>query len=233
MLTLFFVAAINNAGCSGDDCTPPLDDAEVSARLQFIESHLEAAAPRAQAWFGAWTAIYGGMTVGQGVLLLALHDRKSQVSYLVGGIGSLVGTLSMVVMPMPAAFAVGSLRHVPESTAEERRHKLAVAEHWLDRAAAGEQFEQSWLVQLGGVLVSAGLGLILELGYRYFDAALENTFIGIPVAQTQVRTSPTQAVRDRVEYARRFGLPAPPETPPLLRFKLAAVPGGLAFVGNF
>lgn len=229
MLMLLFALALT----SQPESASVLDDAEVSARLHFIEDHLAAQAPRAQAWFGVWTGVYGGLALGQGVLLLALHDHKSQVVYAAGGIGALVGTLSMTVIPMPAAFAGWRLRAVPESTPEERRRKLAVAERWLDHAADGELFEQSWLVQLGGVLVSAGIGLILELGYRFFDAAVENTFIGVAIAQTQVTTSPMQAVRDRIEYAQRFGLPAPNPVPPLLRLKFAVYPGGLAVAGSF
>ena len=226
-MTLFLLTLLTTTA----GATP--SDAEVVARLHFIEEHLDAQTPRAQAWFGTWTAIYGGLAIGQGAALLALHDRKSRVSYAIGGIGALLGTLSMTVIPMPAAFAAWSLHALPESTSDERRRKLAAAEHWLDRAADGEQFEQSWLVQLGGVVVSTGIGLILELGYRYFAAALENTFIGIAIAQTQVTTSPMQAVRDRVAYAKRFALPEPNPTPPLLRFKFAAYPGGLSIMGSF
>lgn len=227
MLTFILVAALASTPGTA------LPDDEVSARLHFIEAHLEAGAPKALAWFGVWTTVYGGLTLGQGILLATTHVRKKQIGYIVGGIGTLVGTLSMVVMPMPAAFAALSLRGLPEATPEERRRKLAAAEHWLDRAADGEQFEQSWVVQASGVVVSVAIGLILSAGYHFFDSAVENTFPGVVVAQTQVNTSPMQAVRDRVEYAKRFGLPAPNPVPPLLRLKFGVYPGGLSIAGNF
>jgi cytochrome c biogenesis protein CcdA len=225
MLIAIFVWAAASAPVSASS------DAEVSERLHFIESHLEAGAPMAQLWFGGWTAVYSGLTVGQAILFATTHNRENQINYVVGGIGALVGVLSMVVIPMPAAFAACHLRGLPETTPEERVRKLEVAERWLNRAADGEAFGQSWLVQAGGFVFTIAEGLVLALGYHYLGDGARTTFIGIAVAQTQVTTQPMRATTDRDAYLRQFGLGAPPA--PGLHFHFAAFPGGAAVAGDW
>ncbi len=91
-----------------------LSDADVSARLQFIEQRLESGTSNAKLWFGLWTAGYGALTAGSGALALALPDREKKIAYTASAAASLIGFLSMVVVPMPAAFASGRLSALPE-----------------------------------------------------------------------------------------------------------------------
>ena len=194
--------------CRAEEPPPvlQLSDAELSARLGFLEERLEAGRPTALAWQWGWTGFYGASLVLNGGYAAVAEDGDDRVRAVVDAVKSgvaLAQTLRLVRDPLPANVGAAPMRAVPGDSRAARLERLAVGERLL--VASAERAETRYdlrrhLIVLGGNLL--GGAAILALG-NPADAA-QSTAIGIAVGEAQIWSQPWRAPNDLRDYRARF-----------------------------
>lgn len=208
------------------------------ARLDFLCERLDARQRNLQLWWGIWVGVHTTMGVAQ-ALLAGLSDRLFQSpqrarayrnSLGTGAITSGVGLVAVLASYPAGASGCGSARRARNGTGPDEERALALAEKRLRDTAKGLRFGRSWLTHAGGVLVNLAAGLVLWLAFdQPVDGAVQ-LLAGTAVAELQVWTQPTAAIRDYDEYLRRFPtlVPAAHQLPsPGPGWRLVPYPGGL------
>lgn len=207
---------------------PTSQPREIAERIEFIQRRLDAGTKPAAAWWYGWLIGYSALAVGQAIPAIFVTDRELRVNLLVGAGATLLGVLSVALLPLPAVWAADKLRRAPPE------EKLALGEKLLKDSAESEEFGRSAVVHLAGAIVSLAQGLILWLGFNYPIDAVVNTLASLHVCEAQVWSQPTHAIRDWQEYQRVYGAGAASSTAskgPWFRF--GTFPGGLAVSGGF
>ena len=179
------------------------DDADVSARLAFIERALDAEEASTRLWRSSWLGIYGGVILVETGLAAIASAPAPRLSAAVSVGEAAIGFTFRRVSPASGADAAGSLRLVRAETPAERRDKLHRAEGLLRRVATEERFAHGWFPLVGGALVAAGGAGIVFAAYRgsagagWFSAASS-----LVVAEVEFHTQPTAAIRAWDAYQR-------------------------------
>jgi hypothetical protein len=183
-----------------------ISDAELTARLGFLEQRLEAGRPTALAWQWGWTGFYTAsfaLSVGYAI---AAEDGDDRVRVFVDAAKSglaTVQTLRLLRDPLPANLGAQPMREVPGNDQPARLERLAVGERQLLASVARAETRYSLrrhLIVLGGNLL--GGAAILALG----DArdALQSTAIGTAVGEAQIWSEPWRATSDLRDYEAAF-----------------------------
>jgi hypothetical protein len=181
-------------------------DAEIAARLQFIEDALDTGQKAADRWWYGWLAAYGVAGIAQTSFAVAVDDSHQQQDLAIGALTSFVGAAGQFVFPLQAGRFAGTLRMMPEGTSDERRAKLTKGEAFLERAAEQEAFGRSWKSQASSLAVNGGAGLATSLLFdRPARDGLITFAIGQAVSELQYFTQPMKAVRDLAAYRRQRG----------------------------
>lgn len=210
----------------------PPDDAEVAARIRFIEQRLDAGTAAADRWWYAWYSIYGGLAVGQAVVAIAVTDPGTRTDNVVGAVSTSLGIVPLGLSPLEARFAAGRLSAYPESTPAERRAKLRAGEAMLRSVAEEERFGRSWVAHLLGNGVALASGIVLGVGYDRPASGIFNFGAGVALTEVQILTQPTQGIDDWREYRRKDTFATKPAR---RRAHLSVAPslGGVVMAGSF
>jgi len=217
------------AGRAGAE--PPGDE-EVQRRTRFIQQRLDLGTAAADRWWYAWYTIYGGLSVGQAAIAIAVTDRGLRIDNAVGAFSTSLGIVPLGLSPLQARFAADRLRALPESTPQQRRAKLTQGEDILRAAAEDELFGRSWVSHLVGNGVSLAFGVVLAVGYDRPEAGIINFAAGLALNELQILTQPTRAIDDWREY-KRHGASRASEQPDVLRWMVTPQAGGLGVAGCF
>ncbi len=211
-----------------------MDDAEVTARLAFLERALDAEEASTRLWRSSWLGIYGGVSLVEVGLLASATTPAARLSSGVSAGQAAIGFSFRLITPATATAAPGTLRSLPGDTLAERRLKLHRAEALLHAVATEERFRHSWFPLIGGALVAAGGACIVFAAYRGSAASgWFNAASSLAVAEVDFHTQPTAAIHAWDAYVRegpRARLARPSAAP-----SLALVPavGGMAVRGSF
>jgi hypothetical protein len=180
-----------------------MDDADVAARLAFLERALDAEEASTRLWRSSWLAAYGGVTLVETGLLAIASTPALRLSSGVSVGSAAIGFTFRLLSPASGADAAGKLRGVRAETPAERREKLHRAEALLHRVAVEERFSHSWFPLIGGALVAAGGAWINfaarggSAGAGWFAATSS-----LAVAELEFHTQPTAAIRAWDAYQR-------------------------------
>jgi hypothetical protein len=148
-----------------------------------ITATLRADADRARAWDTAWTLIYAGAAVGQGLVAGAATDGLSaanRAGLRVGAVKASIGVVAKVVNPLRIP--------VPTSCAD--------APAALRLAARRERIS-FWFNTLGGLAVNGAGALYLGLHEDSWSAAASSFGVGAAVSVLSAVTMPRRAWRGR------------------------------------
>lgn len=181
-------------------------DAELAARIGFLEERLDAARPTALAWQYGWTGIYAAGFVSNTLYAVRADDGDERVRGIVDATKSALATAEMVSMfrdPLPGTYGARPMRAVPGDDRAARLQRVAVGERLLREGAERAQTRYSWSRHLLGIATNLlGGAVIWTLGDGR-DAA-ESTLIGIAVGEAQIWSEPWRATGDLRDYERRF-----------------------------
>ena len=190
---------------------PAIPDAELAARLDFLERRLDAARPTALAWQWGWTGFYGASLAANVGFAVAAEDGDDRVRAIVDAAKSgvaIVQTLRLVREPLPAELGAEPMRAVPGQGRAAGLERLAVGERQLVAGAtrAETRFDlRRHLLVVGGNLL--GGAAILALGSP--ADALASTAIGTAIGEAQIWSQPWRATDDLRDYRAAFpGTPA-------------------------
>lgn len=210
---------------------PPLTDAEVTARLSFIEDVLARERDATRFWHHSWLAFFAGATLAQGGLVAIAPDRGARVVGLVGGAKSAIAFTFLMASPTTAETAADELGGVPADTPSARLVKLRHAEARLRTIADEERFRRGWFPAIGGALVNLAGAFITWSLTRGPVPGWVGLGSGIIVSHVQRVTQPTAAMRAWEAYARGRADARLPSSGP--SFSLAPLPGGVALQATF
>ena len=158
----------------------PLGDAAIAAALR-EQAH------RAHVHRYVWTGVNGALALGSFVVLPVV-DRASRPDFVVGGVGSLLGTVATFAFPMRVESDLAELDAAERLPPEERRLKLRE----LLRADADDErdrFALPWhAFNLG---VSALAGGIIALGFHHTRSGVVQGVGSFALGEAQLFTQPT------------------------------------------
>ena len=183
-----------------------LSDAELAARLGFLEERLDAGRPTALAWHWGWTGFYSASLAANIGYAIEAENGDERVRAIVDAAKSgvaAVQTLALLRDPLPAILGAQPMRDVPGDDRAARLERLAVGERQLEASAARAETRYSLrrhLIVLGGGLL--GGAAILALGDA--DDALQSTAIGTAIGEAQIWSQPWRAPDDLRDYRARF-----------------------------
>jgi hypothetical protein len=212
---------------------PPDLPPEGLVRLRAIERALDAGERDAQAW---WTAWLFGLSAAAALQTAASLGAERDIPVLqVGAVRAAVGAASVVLVPLPAAFAPGALRAMPEGTGPDRIAKLKAAEEWLRKSAKVERLGKSWVPRVGGLVLNTAGSLWLWLREQRRGAALLSFGVGFLVGEAKIFTQPTAAIEaeERLLPGSTAAALEAPKPAPGVRWTLSAAPGALVLSGAF
>jgi hypothetical protein len=180
---------------------PP--DADVAARLAWIEGVLDREEATTRLWRSSWLAIYGGVTLAEGGLLGASTTSADRVNAAINGGKAAVAFTFVLVSPTTGSTAGTSLHGALAETPAQRLAKLRRAEALLRTVAREEHDARGWFPLIGGSLLNAG-GAWLAWATTHGSAGggWFGLVSGVAVAQAQFYTTPTGALSAWDAYAR-------------------------------
>lgn len=184
-----------------------LSDNEVKERITFIQTRLEKTEVWAQVWKYGWIGLYSSLAIVQGGLVFADDDIHWKEDMITGSITALVGLAGKLIMPFTfePTVAPGKLRLMPEATPEERLEKLKTAERLFRICAEQEYDGWAWLTHMLNFSVNFTAGMVIWLAFdRPWTDGLTTFATGYAISLLDIFTQPTNAVRDRREYLKKF-----------------------------
>jgi hypothetical protein len=216
------------AGRAAAQGTATPADAEVTNRVAFIESALDAGRPAADLWWYGWLAGYGAATAGQIAVCSSTDDQKQRQDMRVGAYNAALGAVGQAVFPLEAGRFAARLKELPAATPEARRAKLAAAEDYLRRAAAQERLGRSWQPHVLSAAVNLGAGLAI---WQHYDRPARDGLVTFAISQLvseiQIFTQPMRATRDLREYEKRTDFDRAAAVRTERTWYVSAIPGGV------
>jgi hypothetical protein len=202
-------------GARADECAPiaggvpELGKIDANVRLQFLRDRLRYAARRTRIWSYTWTGIYSTLMVGQ-LAMMKPNDRDSLIDNGVGAGASLIGVLSIALIPQSVMsdqwWLERRLKHAKPGT--DVCALLADAEHLLIRDAKSSAFGKGALTHAGNFAINIGIGFLLGFGFGHWDQAAIQGLVGIAVGEAMIISQPNDTVHDLRRYrAANLGLP--------------------------
>ncbi len=191
----------------------PLADAEVGARLAFLEARLDAGQPYAQFWWRGWLTFYSMAAVVQGVRgALADQSRAERADMLVGAAKSLAGAIDHALHRVDLRHGRAPFAAYAATTPAERAARLEAAEaHW-QRLVAQAEDRSFWLRHVLNVAANVGGALVVHLAYDDPKTAWLSAGLGIAVGEAHIWSEPWRAPADWRAYRAQF--PGAPGAPP-------------------
>jgi hypothetical protein len=206
-------------------------DAEVQARLRFLERSLDGEVATAEAWTWGWVTF--NTAAASYEIYNAAHSRGPDRVDAIVAVGKAgIGIAGRLIRPLYARRGAGELVALPSATPAEREAKLRVAERLLARNAREADLCHQWLPHLMSVALNVAGAIVTWAVADAPALAWRQAGIGVVVGEIVIWTQPRQALRDLAEYRRRFAgerASAPPpsrSTAPSL--SLAPLGGGSA-----
>jgi hypothetical protein len=201
------------------------------ARFAWIDGALERAERPSRTWFTLWTVTYAGLAAGQGGFALAVHDTTWRADAVIGAIKSTLGFAAILVIPHTVLHARSELRAADASTPMARHLRRLRAEELLSASAAEDAFGTSWVPHVAAALTNLAGVYILFHDYRADALAWISLLTGTAVAELQIATRPTLALRAWRDYPSHTRVE--PERPSSVSWSLRLFPGGLAVEASF
>jgi len=198
VLTLALLTAVRSAHAD-----PVADDADVTARIAWIEGVLERNEASVRLWRGSWLGIYSAVVLTEGALIANAQSSSTRINSGISMGLSGVGFTFLLVSPSTGSTAGTRLRALPAGTPAERRAKLARGEALLRASAKEERDGRGWLPQFGGAVLNlAGAWLSWATTRGSSGMGWLSLTAGMAVTEVQIFTTPTGATRAWAQYER-------------------------------
>ena len=188
--------------------TAPRTDAELDARLRFLEERLDAGRRHAQTWYYGWLG-FNTVCLGYTTASAATDSARSRSFDIVNAAQAAVGVADLLLLrPIPGREGADPMRGPADASHEEKLARLAEGERILLAAAQRADERSSWTNHLGNLAFNLlGGGILLALHEERYAAvaALSGTAVG----EVYIWSEPSRAPTDLADYLRLIG-DAPP-----------------------
>ncbi len=205
-----------------------LSDADIDARLRFLEERLDDGRRNAQIWQYGFTGGYSLGTVLGIVQASTTSDSDTRVNSIVSAAKAAGGTARLLLSPHPARHGADAMRAISGASREDRLRRLAAGEDLLQEIVDRTDTRWSWKRHAANLAVNAaGAAIVWPVGDR--DDALIGAGVGIAVGTLMTFTMPWRSLDDTEDYRRRFEMARKPS----VRFGLAPLPNGVVLRVDF
>lgn len=185
------------AGVRGGRPPRPGPLLEPGARADWIEHALHAGAREARTWAVSWGTTFGIAALAQGVGAVLVSDRGLKIDLSVGASAALVGTATRLIIVTPAVRQLRRLRRLRTRDACARAH---AAERALVDGARAEGRMRSVGMHLLALGFSAGVGVVLGVGFRRPLSANRQVMLGGVAGQVMMVTMPSPLTQAAAVY---------------------------------
>jgi hypothetical protein len=184
-------------------------DQEMNERITYIQQALNDGESAGRLWWSGFTFVYG-VAAGYQLNTGLNNEDEKRPANIVGGTKSLLGALSLLVAPFPAAFAPEKLRETPD---DNLAAKLEKAESLLKASAEAEKRGKSWMNHALAIGVNTAGALVIGVTYKDYlqdrnespeKEALASLISGIIVSELQIWLQPSRAINDWNKYEQKY-----------------------------
>lgn len=204
-------------------------DAQTAARIDFLESRLDAGRTRAAWWYYGWLSFFA---VGVGVQgTRAAVTGGHDADLLSGAIKAAIGVTELALRPLPGRRGAAESRAIPEDSQQNCTLRLDIAERTLERAAEQGHTRTSWLQHLSSLAINLTASVLVDTVWDDERRAWESFAISEAVSEVHLWTHPWRAIGDLEDYRTRFD--GAPTAALQWQWRVAAAPGGLALQWKF
>ena len=171
------------------------------ARLAWIAGHLSRTAHRATVWKWGWGVGIGAATVAN-LAPLPFVKPENRIDWYTSAASTAIGIVPLLIAPLDViedASALGA-RRTALGANDDVCGELAFAESLLVRDARNQADGQRWWIHVGNVVVNAGVGLFLGLGFHHWLAGGFNFVSGTAIGEAIILTQPTGSIDDLRRY---------------------------------
>jgi hypothetical protein len=183
-----------------------LSDAEIDARLAFIEERLDAGETHAKYWQWGWTGVYAaGMAIGTAQAAMT-DSGKNRADYITTAVKATIGTTRLLVWRHPGRNGADEIdERLYGNTRSAKERRLMRGEEILQNVAHKAEERWNWKAHAGNIgLNLIGAGFILGFGHAT-DAA-ESFGVGVVVGTAHILSAPKRGIQDLEDYQSRFGM---------------------------
>ncbi len=207
LLGILFCAIVLPLNLKAAEVTPT--DQEMNERITYIQQALNDGESAGRLWWSGFTFVYG-VAAGYQLNTGLKYEDKDRPANIVGGTKSLLGALSLLIAPFPAAFAPEKLRETPD---DNLKAKLEKAESLLKASANAEKMGKSWMNHALSIGVNTAGALVIGITYNDYlkdrdknptEIALASLISGIIVSELQIWLQPSRAIDDWNKYEQRY-----------------------------
>jgi hypothetical protein len=173
---------------------------DAERRLRFIDAELARSAHRASVWVWGWSVALGVGTIGN-LVPVPFVRADERIDWYTGAVTTVIGIVPLLALP-PEVIADARQLHTRLGArgTTDVCALLSDAETRLVRDAENQADGRRWWVHVGNVIVNAGVGLFLGLGYHHWVAGALNAASGATIGEIIIFTQPT----DTIDGLRRY-----------------------------
>ena len=179
--------------------SPPRSDAELDARLHFLEDRLDAGRRHAQIWYYGWLG-FNSACFAYTTTSAVFDSARSRSFDIVNATQAAVGVGDIVFLrPMPGREGADPIRGAADASHADKVARLAKGEQILVAAAQRASDRSAWSTHLGNLffnLLGGGILLALHEDHYAAVAALSGTAVG----EAYIWSEPSRAPEDLEAY---------------------------------
>lgn len=179
----------------------------IQARIDFLESRLDARRGYALNWWRLWTGAYATGAVFQGVSAGLEDDEGARADLIVSAVKAVYGTGRLWWDRPNARRGADPMREVPADDADACERRLAIGEELLRVNARQARKRWSWKRHLSNIAINVLGGIIVAEGFDENDGWI-SAGIGTAVGELQILSRPAGSDNDLSEYERQFSPPS-------------------------
>lgn len=200
-----FVALTPLTAFADENCGS-MSSQEVETRLDYLAHVFDREVHAIETWSYVWGSVPALAAVGQGVALTLTHDYGTRVDLSVGIVTSLIGVLSLGLLPLRLTLPMRNARW--RWAEADRCAVLGHAEATLERVARDQALATGGLTHLGNIALNTGVVLVLGLGYDRWTTAAISGGAGVVIGELTAFTQPNH-LNDALEEYRAGRIYAP------------------------
>jgi hypothetical protein len=169
-------------------------------RLRWIDGELARSAGHARFWTGGWGFALGAGTLAN-LVPLTWVSADQRVDWYTGAATTAIGVVPLLIAPLDVIADSRGLRaRLGARTPGDTCALLADAETLLVRDAKNQADGQRWWLHVGNVVLNAGVGLFLIVGFHHWAAGIWNAASGAVIGEVIIFTQPTGAIDSLRRY---------------------------------
>ncbi|HVR01775.1 MAG TPA: hypothetical protein VMT47_06565 [Polyangia bacterium] len=171
-------------------------------RLRWIDAELTRGGGRARLWTWSWGIALGVGTIAN-LAPLPFVKPDERIDWYTGAVTTAVGIVPLLIAPLDVIADSRALRSriaARDGAQDDVCALLADAETRLVRDAQNQADGRRWWLHAGNVVLNAGVGLFLIVGFHHWAAGIFNAASGAAIGEMIILTQPTGAIESLRRY---------------------------------